>query len=334
VERNVEKIRTPFVIPGCFQTLRALVSRPGLRLSVGVRQAPLVGLGLATGLACASLPAVAQTPLEQAMRSGQLVMVGAPDSPPFLSLNAKGEPEGYAIDLGRLIDAELQKVTGKKVQLRFQSVPNNAAAVNAVSQGQAALACGIPLSWARDQVVDYSIPIGLSGLRLLAKPGGLDGQVASLAGQKIAVVSGSLAATSLPVLQPQAQGVSFESYGDAVTALQQGGVAGVLGDTVVLSGIRKQRSITNFPMVPEIPLVSYGVGCIMPENSSDLGNIVNISIAKLMQAYLDSKPEVVLLVERWFGPSGVHQVGKDQIRAYFQAVLLTREPMQSAPASP
>ena len=322
------------MIPGCSPVARLAVSGTNRRLLGLAHRVPLALLGLATGLACASVPASAQTPLEQAIRGGELVMVGAPDSPPFLSLNAKGEPEGYAIDLGRLIDAELGKVTGSKVQVRFQSVANNAAAVNAVSQGQAALACGIPFSWARDQVVDYSLPIGLSGLRLLTKPGGLAGDLPSLAGQKVAVVSGSLAATSLPGLQPKAQLLSFESYSDAVTALQQGTVAGVLGDTVVLSGIRNQRNITNFPMVPEVPLASYGVGCIMPENSSDLANIVNLSIAKLMQAYLDSRPEAVVVVERWFGPSGVHKVGKDQIRAYFQAVLLTREPLQSAPANP
>ncbi len=325
------------VIAGrCWAQQRLKASLLDRRIVALVRRAPHGLLALAASVlpVLSFTPVRAQTPLEQAMRSGQLLMVGSPDSPPFVSLNAKGEPVGYAIDLGRLIDAELQRITGSKVQLRFESVPNNATAVTAVSQGQAALACGIPFSWARDQQVDYSLPIGLSGLRLLTRPGGPDGQPAGLAGQKIGVVSGSLAASSLPSLQPKAQSVGFESYGDAITALQQGTVAGVLGDTVVLSGIRNQRNIANFPMVPDVPYTSYGVGCILPENSSDFANIVNFSIAKLMQAYLDSRPEAVVLIERWFGPTGIHKVDRDQIRKYFQAVLITREPLPSAPAAP
>ncbi|MEB3200390.1 MAG: extracellular substrate binding-like orphan protein GrrP [Synechococcaceae cyanobacterium] len=292
------------------------------------RRHALRGLLLLAALLPGSLtigPARAGTLLEQAVRSGELVMVGSPDTPPFVSLNARGEPVGYAIDVGRRIDAALQKATGSKVQLRFRTVPNAAAAAAAVSQGQAALACGVPFSWELDRQVDFSLPIGLSGLRLLVAPGGPDGSAASLAGQSIAVIKGSLGVTLLPSFQPAARPVSFDRYEDAVTALQQGQVSGVMGDTFILSGQRLQRNISNYTLVPQVPYRTYGVGCITPENNSDFANIVNLTIAKLMQGYIGAQPAEVVLVERWVGPEGVLRRSREQVKAFFQTVLFTRE---------
>jgi len=59
--------------------------------------------------------------------------------------------------------------------------------------------------------VDFSLPIGLSGLRLLAPAGRFDGSPAALAGRKIAVVRQSLGETELRGMQPKATAVPFNS---------------------------------------------------------------------------------------------------------------------------
>lgn len=270
-------------------------------------------------------PAAAQTVLEQAAKSGEVLMVGPSDLPPLVRFGAKGQPEGYAIDLARRIDRQIKAELGSQLQIRFAPVENAAQTVQAVASGRAGLACGVPFSWESDKVVDFSLPIALSGLRLLSRNGTLDGSPSSLAGQSIAVVDGSVGASALGGLQPKAKAVSFPSLALAVTALEQNKVAGVLGDTIVLAGLRQQRRLTGATLVPEMPYLSYGVGCIVPENNSTLLNVVNLAIAGLFQGYLEGRPDAVASVEAWIGPKGVLTVPRARVRAFFQSVLMSRE---------
>ena len=174
------------------------------------------------------LAASAQTVLEKALSTGELVMVGTTDAPPLTSLDGKGQPVGYAIEVGKRIDAEVRAQLDDKVRIRFVPVANTAAMVDAVANGGAALACGVPFSWERDMVVDYSLPIGLSGLRLLTTSATVDGSPASLSGQRIATVRGSKGAVAVGGIQPAAKPVSFDTLDAAFSALQHRKVDGVL----------------------------------------------------------------------------------------------------------
>lgn len=272
--------------------------------------------------------------LEQAAKTGEVLMVGPADSPPLVKIGPKGEPEGYAIDLARRIDRQLKAEIGNNIRIRFAPVDNTAVTVGAVSSGKAGLACGVPFSWESENLVDFSLPIGLSGLRLLTRSGSLDGSPASLAGQPIAVVEGSLGAGLLGTLQPKAKAVTVATLAQAVTALEQKRVTGVLGDANVLAGLRHQRQLSGFALVPDQPYVSYGVGCIVPENNSRLLNVVNLAIAGLLQGYLEGRPEAVDNVAPWVGPTGVLVVPAERVRAFFESVLLTREGLRLAAPSP
>lgn len=282
-------------------------------------------------LAVVPLAASAETVLEKALRTGELVMVGTTDTPPMSSLNAKGEAVGYAIEVGRRIDAELSAQLGGKVQIRFVPVANSAAMIDAVAGGGAGLACGVGFSWEREMKVDYTMPIGLSGLRLLTARTGLDGSPASLQGLKLATVKGSLGASAIQSLQPAAKQVSFESLDGAVGALEKGQVDGVLGDSVLLAGLRKTRNLTATRLLPEVPYATFGVGCILPQNNSDLANVANLAIARLQSAYLEGRPDAIASVDPWVGPKGVLGIPSDRIRTFFQANLLSLEPLVVIP---
>jgi len=294
--------------------------------SLRSRRGRALALGSLACLCSLGVPAhAADAVLEQAAKTGEVLMVGPADSPPLIRMGPKGEPEGYAIDLARRIDRQLKAELGESVRIRFAPVDNTGVTVEAVASGKAGLACGVPFSWDREKLVDFSLPIGLSGLRLLTRSGGLDGSPASLAGQPIAVVEGSLGAGFLGSLQPGAKAVSFPTLPQAVTALEQKKVAGVLGDANVLAGLRHERRLSGVALVPEQPYVSYGVGCIVPENNSRLLNVVNLAIASLFQGYLEGRPDAVASVAPWFGPTGVLAVPTDRMRAFFESVLITRE---------
>ncbi len=307
----------------------SLRSRRGRALTLG-------SVACLCSLATAVPVLAADAVLEQAAKSGDVLMVGPADSPPLIRIGPKGEPEGYAIDLARRIDRQLKAELGGPVRIRFAPVDNTSITVDAVASGRAGLACGVPFSWDREKLVDFSLPIGLSGLRLLTRSGGPDGSPASLAGQPIAVVEGSLGAGFLGSLEPSARPVRFPSLPQAVTALEQKRVAGVLGDANVLAGLRHERRLSATALVPEQPYVSYGVGCIVPENNSRLLNVVNLAIAGLFQGYLEGRPDAMAAVAPWFGPTGVLTVPDERVRSFFESVLLSREGLvlvAPAPAS-
>lgn len=279
------------------------------------------------------LAASAETVLEKALRTGQLVMVGTTDTPPLSSLNSKGETVGYAIEIGRRIDAELNAQLGGKVQIRFVPVANTAQMIEAVASGGAGLACGVAFSWEREMKVDYTLPIGLSGLRLLSGKAGVDGSPASLKGLRLATLRGSMGESAIALLQPAAKNVVFESVNEAATALQRRQVDGILGDSVLLAGLRNSRRLTNTQLVPADPYATFGVGCILPQNNSDLANVANLAIARLQAGYLEGRPDAVASIDPWIGPNGVLGIPSDRIRTFFQSNLLSLEPLV-APAQP
>ena len=158
--------------------------------------------------------------------------------------------------------------------------------------------------------------------------------VSNLAGRRIGVVKDSLAATELRGIQPAARAVEFPSLAAAFAALRAGQVEGVIGDSTLLAGLAKTAGATNLVLVPEEPFEVYAVSCMLPENDSVFRNLVNLAIARRMQAYLDDDPRTVAAVHRWVGPGGIRELSPDQIRSVFEMVLSTVEKLRPLPAGP
>jgi len=269
-------------------------------------------------------------------RSGQLQLVGPADQPPLLSLDAQGQPEGFAVLVASRVAALLSQAVGRPVQVRFTAMADAAQLAQGLGEGKAELACGLPFTWARDMTVDFTLPIGISGLRLLGPAGRFDGSPAGLAGRRIGVVNDSLAATELGGIQPAARAVPFASLAAAFAALRAGQLEGVIGDSTLLAGLVKTSGATNLALVPEEPYEIYAVSCVLPENDSIFRNLVNLAIARRMQAYLDDDPRTVAAVHRWVGPGGMRELTPEQIRGVYEMVLSTVEKLRPLPpgASP
>ncbi|QPN62367.1 extracellular substrate binding-like orphan protein GrrP [Synechococcus sp. CBW1004] len=286
---------------------------------------------LATALAPVG-SARAEGVVQRVVRSGQLVLAGPSDAPPLLSTNANGDAQGYAAEIARLVQAELTQIIGKPVQLRFEAVATTADQINRVAGGKADLACGVPFSWAQDaSSVDFTLPIGLSGLRLLAPSGRFDGSPAGLSGRRIGVAAGSLGQSQLLGMQPKAVAVPFPSAAAAVNALIAGQVDGVIGDSLLLRSLARKRNATNLVLTPEQSYQHYAVSCVVPENDSAFRDVVNLAIARLMQAYLDGAAEAVALVHRSVGPDSSVAIPPETIRIYFENVMFGVEPIRPLP---
>jgi polar amino acid transport system substrate-binding protein len=260
--------------------------------------------------------------VQRAARSGQLVLSGFADVPPLMMVSPQGQPSGYGILVAERIAAELSQAVGRPVSVRFAPISDPASLVNSITSGKADLACGLPFSWAVDMQVDFSLPIGLSGVRLLAPAGRFDGSPAALSGRRIGVVRQSLGETELRGMQPKATPVAFDSLKAAVAAMQAGTVEGVIGDTIVLAGLVRQQGLPGLELSPALPYEAYAVSCVLAENDSAFRNVVNLAIARLLQGYLDGQPDTVTAVNRWLGPASALGLPEAAIRASFEAVLL------------
>lgn len=305
---------------------RCSMPRPSLSrlLPAGLLPAALL---LATSLAPASA-ARAEGVVQRVVRTGQLVLAGPADAPPLVSTDANGDAQGYAVAVARIVQARLEQVTGKPVKLRFEAVASNADLAGSVASGKADLACGVPFRWDQDASVDFTLPIGLSGLRLLAPSGRFDGSPAGLRGRRIGVVAGSLGQTQLQGMQPQAVSVPFATSAAAVSALVAGKVDGVIGDSLLLRSLARSQNAGNLVLTPEESYQHYAVSCVVPQNDSAFRDVVNLSIAGLMQSYLDGVAEAVALVHRWVGPDSNVAVPAETIRIYFENVMLGVEPIR------
>jgi polar amino acid transport system substrate-binding protein len=287
-------------------------------------------LALLTGLTPASA-AGAESVVDRVARSGELVLVGSPEQAPLLSLDAQGRPVGLAMEVANRIAAELAVAVGRPVSVRLAAVSDPASLGQRLEEGKGDLACGVPFTWERDITLDYSMPFGLSGLRLLAPAGRLDGSPQSLAGRRIGVVANSLGETELRGMQPAARPVGFADLSQAVAALRAGSVDGVIGDTVRLASVSGGSKGGALVQTPTEPYERYAVACLLPENDSAFRNLVNLAIARLLQGYLDGQPEAVASIDRWVGPGSALNRSPEQIRNYFDAVLLGVEALRPLP---
>ena len=289
---------------------------------------------LSLGLGLAATPAAhAQGVLERVARSGQLQLIGPADVPPMLSLDAQGRPEGYGVVVANRVAALLSQAVGKPVQLRYEAVAGAAQLAQRLGEGKAELACGVPFTWAREMVVDFTLPIGISGLRLLAPAGRFTGAPEALAGRRIGVVRDSLAETELRGMQPAAKSVPFADPKAALAALVAGQVDGVIGDSALLAGLVRQQRLSGLALTPEVPYERYAVACVVPENDSQFRDLVNRAITQLLQGYLDGEPQSVAEVDRWLGPGSALNLSQEKIRNVFDSLLMGVEALRPLPAA-
>jgi polar amino acid transport system substrate-binding protein len=239
---------------------------------------------------------------------------------------------GYSLDVGRLIAAEVSRYLGKPVELEYRSENDAGSLFSKIRQGEVDLACGTQFTWEREMFSDFTIPYALSGIRVLARQGSLDGSPDSLRGRRIGVLAGSLGDTTIAKLQPQARRVPFTSVDDGIAALVAGRVDAVAGDSLILAGTVQRHGRSGYALVPEKPYTRFAVGCLLPEGDGTFRNLANLAIARLLQGYVAGESAATELVGRWVGPRGIVEIPAEMVRAYFEVVLLNHEPI--APPAP
>jgi ABC-type amino acid transport substrate-binding protein len=251
-----------------------------------------------------SQPAMAgKTPdtLAKIKSSKTITIAHAIAGAPF-SFTKGGEPTGYSIDLCQEIVAGLEKQLGIddiKIEWRAGNTPER---LKMVERGEADIDCGTTsITLGRQEKVDFSNPIFVEsgGVLVLAKSG-IQGLV-SLAGKKVAVMSGTTTEQrllkALERKHIEADLVKIEDAKEGMAALESGKADAYAGDRLVLiAQVTESKDPSRYAMLKEMFSVDpYGFA--LPRGDSDFRLAVNRALAGV---YRGAALEQIFV--RWFGP--------------------------------
>lgn len=279
----------------------------------------LTGALLTLGLG-ALQPVRAESVLERIGRTGRLNTLVMNDDLPY-STQQGNAYSGLALEFAQEIQRELSDFLGKPVAITPQPINSVEEGIAAIAAGNVDLACGVSFSWGRSMFIDYSLPFALSGTRLLSSTSN-NGTPSALAGQTVGVVNNSVAAETIAQAAPTATLQRFDNPAAALTALKSGQIQLLAGDSLWLLA-NQQAAGPSGSVVPAVPYNRSGVGCTVPEDNSDLLDLSNLAIARLMQAYINDDPKAQSRINRWVGPGSGVNLPQSAIKTYFSNVLLT-----------
>ena len=265
-------------------------------------------------------PAMAETVLERISRTGRVNTIVMDGDLPYSTRQGNGYV-GLGLEFAQEIQKELSEYTGKPVELVAQPVESINQGIAAIASGAVDLSCGAGFSWGRAMFVDYTLPFALSGTRVIT-PVGNDGTPAALSGQTIGVVKNSVAAHAMEKTISDAELVLFDNTKAALSALKNGEIQFLAGDSLWLLANRSAVDPAG-NVNPTIPYNRSAVGCILPENNSGLMNLSNLAIGRLMQAYINDDPKAQSRINQWVGPGSDVNLSQADIKAYFTNVLLS-----------
>ena len=130
--------------------------------------------------------------LKKVHDSGTVIIGYRESSIPFSYLNARGEPIGYSIDLGRaIVDAMSNELNGQTLKIKFVPVTSESR-IGAVKSGEVDLECGSTTNnTERQKEVAFSPIMFVAGTKLLVKRESPIQSFRDLNGKSVVVTAGT-----------------------------------------------------------------------------------------------------------------------------------------------
>jgi polar amino acid transport system substrate-binding protein len=273
-------------------------------------------------------PSIAGTVVENVARTG-FFSVGTPmNAVPYSYINADEQLDGFSIDIVKLIHQQLEQELDRNIKLDFVQVESLKGAVPKLVTGEIDIVCNTVFTWERDKAVDYTLRYTISGIRLLFPKGKIPADT-SFAGTKIGIPPQTFVKDAVKLVNPNAVIVEVDSFADGATALKEGKIDALAGDTLMLDGLRQQlnpEGFEQYPPLSEDPYARFGVGCIVPQNNSTFLHIANYTIVRMMEGYLVNDPEMTAIVNKWIGENGVVSIVQPEaIKNFFLSTIYNHE---------
>ena len=201
----------------------------------------------------------AGTTMAELSEAGEITVGTKFDQPLFGQANLEGDPEGFDVEIAKLIAGKLG-IDEEGIEF-VETVSANREPF--LEQGRVDMVVATyTINEERDQVIDFAGPYYVAGQDILVpagNPEGIEGPD-DLAGLDVCSVSGSTPASNMQENYPEANLVLFDAYTDCRDALQNGQVDAVTTDNVILSGYVSEApdefELVGNPFTDE----PYGIG--------------------------------------------------------------------------
>ena len=199
------------------------------------------------------------------------------DQPLFGLESLEGEPEGFDVEVAKIIAGKLG-LSEEDIEFT-ETVSANREPF--LQQGQVDMVVATyTINEERDKVVDFAGPYFLAGQDILVAEGNPENIQGpdDLAGKTVCSVAGSTPAGYVQENIPEAELVLVDAYTKCRDALQNGQVQAVTTDNVILSGYVAQNP-DDFELVGE-PFTEepYGIG--VPEGEEEFCQFINEALAE------------------------------------------------------
>ena len=265
-------------------------------------------------LLTAALPvaARAETVMQKVKRTGVPTAGTSKDAFPFAYKDQQGQLIGYSVDMLKLIQQQIEKELGKKVQLKLVPLTPAGRIPNIVNRKVDIVCDASSFTWERNKNVDFSFSYGATGTNLLVKKASNLGSPKSLIGQKIGVLAKTKNEQAIKQTQPQAKLIYLRDRWQGYTALQQGRIDAFADDGILLEAwLGRKQNFNKYKVVPDRPYSREGIACMVPENNSDFLDTVNYTFYGFMQGFVNNESKYVTIFDRWFGPRGAIPLNRD-----------------------
>ncbi|MBD1855764.1 MULTISPECIES: amino acid ABC transporter substrate-binding protein [Leptolyngbya] len=284
-------------------------------------------------LLCAALPQIAnaETVMQKVARSGVLVAGTSSEAIPFAYQNRQGKLVGYSVDMLELIRSQMEKETGKKVQLKLVALPPSDR-VKKVADRQVDIVCDFSsFTWARNRQVDFSLVYATTGTQLAVKKSSNLGTPEAFNGKRIGVLPGTTNELAVQRKLPKAKPVYFQTWEQGYQALEKGTIDAFAADSILLEA-RLAGKINQYNILPDSPLSQEGIACMVPEDNSRFLDTVNYALYRYMQGFVRGEPKSVQIFDRWFGANGAFPLTRDMRDIAVQTMQLVVESREEIPA--
>ena len=256
---------------------------------------------------CASLaaPADAQNALDKIRKQGTVTLGYIDGASPFSFVDAKGEPQGYSVDLCRAV-AEGFKAQLKRSDLKVRwvklTIQNR---LDAVRKRQVDVECSTT-TWTlgRQALVDFSLITFVDGASILAKAGTDVSRLTDYGGKRIAVITGTtterVLRDALAQRSIKAEVVPIKTRDEGLALLNEGQVEGLASDRITLIGVvsRSAKGGSVYKLLDEdFSVEPYALA--LPRGDYELRLAVNRVLARLYRT-----GEIRPIYDRWLGPLG------------------------------
>ena len=200
------------------------------------------------------------------------------DQPLFGLKNLEGKPEGFDVEIAKLVAGEMG-IAPDKVEF-VEAVSANREPF--IQQGKVDFVVATyTINDKRKQVVDFAGPYYEAGQDIMVAKGNPEGIGGpdDLAGKKVCSVTGSTPAENIRTNYPKAELTEFDVYSKCAEALKNGQVQAVTTDNVILLGLISQDE-ESFELVGK-PFTKepYGIG--VKKGDTEFRTFINDTLEKI-----------------------------------------------------